>query len=290
MRDRVALALPPLLLRLTLAVTFIWTGLAKVQDTMLVQGDDAAILANMGVLTPGAPGTPADPNAPLAPLPSADRGPATGEPGIDSVKPGDGLLIAAAFQGSPPHPDKAPPDVIPPQPSPLTGSPPPASVYSARDFPEPQPVRAMYGLALMLHKGGNPGVDADGTQKPPIWPPDLASGKRPVLFAYLVVIAELGGGIMLLLGLLTRLWAIVLCSVMLGALWLATIGPALQTSQTWSAFRSGHQIWDVHAWQTPLWNLALLAMAFSVFLTGAGAFALDNALFKRHRHEDHDDE
>jgi uncharacterized membrane protein YphA (DoxX/SURF4 family) len=51
-RDSLAISLTPLLLRLALGVTFVWAGAGKVLESMPVQGEQAAALANMGVLTP----------------------------------------------------------------------------------------------------------------------------------------------------------------------------------------------------------------------------------------------
>jgi len=287
MRDRVALALPPLLLRVTLAVTFIWSGLGKVQNTIQVQGVDAAILANMGVLTPGAPATGVDPHTPSAPLPSGDGAPTPNKnPAMRPETPKSApRTIPASFRQDTPRPE-----TVPPQPSPYVNTGPASPVYSAQDFPTPQPVRQMYGLALLLYKAAHPGTRADGSPVMPLWPPDLASGKRPVLFAYLVVIGELGGGIMMLLGLFTRLWALVLCGVMLGALWLTAVGPAVQTGDVVFGFIPAYNRWDGAKWTVPLWNLALFTMALCIFLSGPGALAIDNLLFRRHKHEDTDDE
>jgi uncharacterized membrane protein YphA (DoxX/SURF4 family) len=148
----------------------------------------------------------------------------------------------------------------------------------------------MYGLALLLYKSAHPGLRTDGSPMMPLWPPDLGSGKRPVIFAYLVVIGELGGGIMMLLGLFTRMWALVLCGVMLGALWLTAVGPAVQTGDVVFGFIPAYGRWDGARWTVPLWNMALFTMALCVFLSGPGTLAMDNILFRRHKHEEDDDE
>jgi len=286
MHDRVALALPPLLLRVTLAVTFIWAGLGKVLNTMDIQGEDAAILANMGVITPGGSAPGVDPHTPTAPLPPGDS-PAAPKKGstVRPDAPGAGArMIQAAFR-----PDAPARDALPPQPSPFVNSGGTPPVYSAQDFPSPQPVRQMYLLAVMLHKGAHPGLGADGAPMMPLWPPDLGSGKRPVFFAYLVAIGELGGGIMMLLGLFTRLWALVLCGIMAAALWFVAIGPAVQTGDTVLGFLPAYGRWDSR-WMVPLWNLALLTMSLCVFLSGPGTLAIDRLLFHRRKHDDHDDE
>src|SRR5690606_33209558 len=71
-RQRLAVGVAPLLLRVALAITFIWAGLGKVAATMPVSGQAAATLANMGVSIP---------NAPVLPTPTAGLdGPPDGEP------------------------------------------------------------------------------------------------------------------------------------------------------------------------------------------------------------------
>lgn len=50
-RQRVGLAIAPLFLRVGLGITFVWAGLGKVMgDEMSVQGEDAVILADLGVI------------------------------------------------------------------------------------------------------------------------------------------------------------------------------------------------------------------------------------------------
>lgn len=59
LRDSIALTLPSFLLRLVLGITFVWVGCGKLLGTFEVSGDDAARLANLGVvLTPVGPGAP----------------------------------------------------------------------------------------------------------------------------------------------------------------------------------------------------------------------------------------
>jgi hypothetical protein len=42
-------SLAPLLLRLSLGLTFVWAGLGKIEATFAVKGDQAVLLASMGV-------------------------------------------------------------------------------------------------------------------------------------------------------------------------------------------------------------------------------------------------
>lgn len=80
----------------------------------------------------------------------------------------------------------------------------------------------------------------------------------PGALAYLVTVAEIAGGLALILGLWTRLVSLLLVPVLLGALW-AHLG----NGWVFSAQGGG--------WEYPaFWTVALLAQA----LIGPGAFAL----------------
>jgi hypothetical protein len=63
-RHSLALNLTPLLLRLGLAVVFLWAGSSKLFYSDVVTGERAALLANLGAITPskgtGLPVTPPD--------------------------------------------------------------------------------------------------------------------------------------------------------------------------------------------------------------------------------------
>jgi len=83
----------------------------------------------------------------------------------------------------------------------------------------------------------------------------------PGYFAYLVVIAELGGGLALILGLWTRWIALLLVPVMIGA--------TLQHAGNGWVFSSQGGGWEFPAF----WTVLLAVQS----LLGAGAFALDPA-------------
>lgn len=83
----------------------------------------------------------------------------------------------------------------------------------------------------------------------------------PGFFAYLVILGEIGGGLLLILGAWTRLVALALLPILIGA--------TLQhTGQGW-LFSSPGGGWEFPAF----WTIALLVQA----LLGAGAFALSPA-------------
>ncbi|OWU85183.1 membrane protein [Oceanicola sp. 22II-s10i] len=80
----------------------------------------------------------------------------------------------------------------------------------------------------------------------------------PGVLAYLVILAEIGGGLLLILGVATRLVAIALIPVLLGATW-------AHGGNGWSFSGAGG------GWEYPVfWTVAQVSVA----LLGAGAFAL----------------
>ncbi len=115
-RDSLAISVTPLLLRVALGITFVWAGAGKVLETMPVQGEAAAALANMGVLTP------------------------------TSVSP-----TSAAREDVPSR--TLPPTLIQPAEKPAA---PAAKKYSAADFPNPVEVKRLYGIALLIDSCAHP--------------------------------------------------------------------------------------------------------------------------------------
>jgi uncharacterized membrane protein YphA (DoxX/SURF4 family) len=55
LRERIGLNFPPVLLRLMLAIIFIWLGLGKIMGQVDFAGERAAALMNMGVVVPPSP-------------------------------------------------------------------------------------------------------------------------------------------------------------------------------------------------------------------------------------------
>jgi len=147
----------------------------------------------------------------------------------------------------------------------------------------------MWGIALLLHRASHPGLDQGGKPLARTWPRLFGEGNWPRYFAIALVIAELGGGLLVALGLMTRLGALVLVGTMLGAIWLDQIGPAIQAGRTVLLVLPDHDIWDVAAWRPLLWQLTLLACAGALGLLGAGAPSLDRAFGWRRGRGDNDE-
>lgn len=266
--------LAPVLLRVALGVTFAWAGLGKLVGTTTVSPQDAAMLSVMGVNVGGkdqpAPDpvptvtqperlpvkSPPKPEAkPQEPKPDrtkvptpiqAPRGPAPREPlgQLDSVA---GRVVLAGFQTQPQAADNQ--------------------------------VRSVYRLAIVVRKAAYPAERADGRNAMRLWPRTIGSGSWPVYLAWAVALSEFIGGMMLLLGLLTRLAAASMVGVMLGAVWLTQVGPAVQSGSALLGFLPNHAAFDVAAWQPLLWQLSLLLSAGALMLLGSGGAAIDNLLF-----------
>ena len=231
-RDRIGLNIAPLFLRVMLAVVFIWAGLGKVSATMPVSGEDAAILAKLGVVSP-APTTAAKPEQ-------------------------------------------------------AGGSPETATAASAAGTPVS--VLRLYGLAVMIHRASHPEASAGGGAAPaPIWPLALGEGQWPVYLAWAVALSELIGGIAILLGLFTRLMALVVSGVMLGAMWLTQFGPAIQSGQATLGFLPSLPAFDP-GWQTLMFQFALLAAAMALAFCGPGRLSLDSAILGGARDGNDDDD
>ncbi len=283
LRDRVGLNVPPLFLRLSLGIIFLWAGLAKVSETMEFSGDSAATLANMGVLLPlqtptvvpapkseSAPSKPPETKSPETKPPETKPAEPKAPESKPESKPGGGMsaLPVAASRVA----------LVRQQSS--------AKVYTAADFPKPVRARTVYMLALMLHNLANPDP---AIGKMPLWPPSMASGSTPVYLAWAVAITELVGGLCMLLGMLTRLAALGVAGVMLGAMWLTQIGPAVQSGKTTLGFLPDYAAFDGEKWEPLLFQFVLCAAALALAFCGPGRLSLDTALLSSRGEGDDED-
>lgn len=292
-------SLAPLPLRIALGLTFVWAGLGKIEATMTVQGEQAALLATMGVERVRREGPPfkTTPPAPAASTPPASTTPPppVSQPQAPEPEPSAPATPPAAPPATSPssEPAPAPPAstarsarawpmlaqvTVPPTTSGV-GTPQADRVYAASEFPDQITLPRLYGLALLLHKAAHPQTDASGVQPRKLWPSSLAGGSWPVALAWSVAITELVGGLLVLLGLLTRVSALALAGTMLGAIWLTEIGPALQARQVVLGFLPARDPFDVAAWRTLGWQLSLLGAALTLALLGSGALGFDRKLF-----------
>lgn len=300
-RDKVSLTLPSLLLRLMLAATFIWAGLGKLRATETVEPEAAAVLANMGIIKPSVPPS-ADPNAPATRLPSGsapDESKPTDEkpkdvapagPSTRDDRPFGGTLVLASFMqdAAPTTPPTTPGASNPPASS--TSTPPP-NVYTAKDFPAGATTLRVNSLAYLMYRSSHPAPAADGSPTKATWPKQFGEGRVPLYLAWAVAIGEIACGGLVLIGLTTRLSALGLASIMLGAIWLTQIGPAFATGQTVLGFLPAYETFNNKQWTPLMWQFSLLIASLALFFAGPGLLAIDNAIFSRpKRNDDHDGE
>ena len=162
--------------------------------------------------------------------------------------------------------------------NPSSTAPTPKLMYGASDFPDAVRARRMHtSVTLRILEAAEPKEPEPGQPARKIWPA-FASGSNAVMLAWVVAITDIAGGVCLLLGLLTRLWALVLAGHMAVGMWLMLIGPAIQTGNTVLGFLPRHDPWDGSFWMYPLWILALLAMNLALVFLGAGSVSLDRPL------------
>ncbi|MBL9031949.1 MAG: DoxX family protein [Phycisphaerae bacterium] len=150
----------------------------------------------------------------------------------------------------------------------------------------PKTLRALHGVSLSLYAASHPATDAAGKKPMPLWPAALGEGQWPVRLAWAVTLTEIGGGAFILLGLLTRLAALGIAGVMLGAAWLTQFGPAIQSGKTTLGFLPAHDTFDATNWATFWLQLSLLAMSLALALLGPGRLSVDHALFTPPRRDD----
>ncbi|MBX3359750.1 MAG: DoxX family membrane protein [Phycisphaeraceae bacterium] len=274
----------PLLLRLSVGLTFAWSGLALILGHFTPTPREAAVLANLGVAVETAPvpvaPTPEVQTPPVLPPDAAapgtgPAGPAPAKPAPTPLPPpGQEPMPADRYSGPAPNPDAG----RPPQAIEKPAAPP---VRAASEFMAPRPVRQVYRIAVAISDAGDPPPGADGSTPTILWPSVLSSGSSARWQAYLAATAAFAGGAMILAGLLTRIWALVLACVMLGTMWLSQLGPAVRTGSGLFSFWPSYDAFDLQAWG-PLWlQFALLMSALALMLMGPGVLAMDNALFRR---------
>lgn len=310
----------PIFLRLALGLTFLWAGWNKVFNQMEVQGERAAILANLGVISPPAPGVTPAPNT--LPVPS-DRSPAKPEV-VPTEPPAPAPLTEPPTAPAQTEPDQTEDDPSDPPPArelaptstpsstptstpgshpgELINTEPNASLvqvsmnlapltYTASDFPEPQKVRGLYGMVFVITNAAAPKPNEAGKTPMPLMPAAANQGRWPVYLAWTIALTELIGGVFFLVGFLGRLAGFMNAGVMMGALWLTQFGPAIQSGTAKLGFLPAYGkdgtlgLWETtsagtFAYAMPLWQLMLLCACLAVMVLGSGALSID-ALFRR---------
>ncbi len=300
-RERTALNLTPLCLRLPLALIFVWAGLNKIVTESQVSPDQAIVLQAHGV---------AIPNAPTPPAPAETPPPAQDEPGDDlpetpapdptSDTPAAPLPDPAADPADTIEDtiddviDDAADDVIDDTDTPDTQTvqshaPRILLVQDGAADPDTYTVRSVYQLVLVMDQRANPESRADGSPATPTWPQALAAKPWTKVLAWAVAITEVFAGFFLLIGLITRLSALALSGVMVGAVWLTTLAPAIETGNTFLGFLPNEPFLSFF-WKDPFFQLICLMACLALFFSGSGTLALDRAIFGSSRGDDWDDD
>lgn len=187
--------------------------------------------------------------------------------------------------------DEPTPDVVPVPdptktagtPAPLTPAPPqpPSSREGNNPIAERHLIPRVYGVALLINKASYKGRTVEGDETFALWPSWLSSGKWPVILARAVTAAEIFGGLFVLTGLLTRASALSLCAVMLGAIWLTEIGPAMQSGNVEMGFLPKRPLYAIETWRPLLWQFSLMMSALALAFMGSGTLGFDRALFPK---------
>ncbi|MFG0253114.1 MAG: DoxX family protein, partial [Phycisphaerales bacterium JB038] len=104
-----------------------------------------------------------------------------------------------------------------------------------------------------------------------------------IYLAWIAALTELIGGLLLIPGILSRVWGLGLAIAMGMAMWLTTIAPSVGNPDAFLGFwpsiavDPGTSEW--WALVTGFWQLALGIMALSIFLSGAGRISVDALFF-----------
>jgi len=281
----------PLFLRVALAVVFLWSGIGKLQP-MEYTPAQAATLANMGVAafaqaaaTSGGSGTngAADgadnatakpdqarisPNG-LLPLVQTDQEQSE-QPAENEPPKTKGAEPAATSSEEPPPTNKA---ATPPSDDSRAGLAAPAPTFTVADYAGPVTGRALFAIALSIDASAHP---ADGAKA--IWPASLAKGSQPAWIARAIMITEIAGGVMALVGALVRLAGLALAGVMVGAAWLTSIGPYAIGGKA-GFIHILPPVSEFSAWQTWTLQLTVFCAAIGLLFAGAGALSVDRLVF-----------
>ncbi len=169
---------------------------------------------------------------------------------VEATPPASSEMLVGLVQESPTPPPSTPPASDAAKPKPTTDE--TAKPAGAAPDATGTPVKAkqLHSVTLLVDKMG--------------W-------KYPVAMAWLAGITELVGGILVLVGLFTRLWALGLAATMAVAFYLTSLDGFLETRVFAMA---------IPDYTRCMAQLGLFALAFGLVLTGAGALSLDRMMFR----------
>lgn len=265
--DRFALSFTPILIRVALGVTFLWAGSGKLFTSVELSPEQEATL-KATVVVPAAvtpetvpSATPAEvlPETETPTPPASPRLRSLTDPGADA-----GATLPTGYRLTLVQ-DTAPEGTGPEDAEEAT---PEASEASATTHR-----RALVYVALSIHDAVRP---TKGSPRLPAFFADQA-----MTLAWAVAIIEFLGGICLLLGFMTRLWAVALTGVASGIVWISEIGPAAMGALDRTSFGVLPPVWpfDPSSAMHFFWTIGLLLSAIAMIFLGAGALSVDRLLF-----------
>jgi len=249
----------PLLARIVLGGAFITAGYGKVFSQKTFTGKQAETIRVIEAGEPGGDETVAAGAWTITHASWQDpAGGGQGGPGQEGAQDeGDGADQDAGEQDQ--DQDQAG-ETAPDEPDQQQARPQPEGA-GAEATGEPVTRRGLYGVAVIL---ANQDMQF------------LADYAVPL--AWLAALTELIGGVLILVGLFSRLWGLGLAVVMVTAFYTTSLPNLMDPGyREWVSASSANY--------NMLYNqLALFVLAFGVMLTGAGAVSLDRLLFKSDRH------
>lgn len=298
-RHCLAVNFSPLLLRLLLAITFVWAGLGKILATDLtVTRENAPELVDMDAVAQSEVAHLLPPDY----VPQSQRHDDESQPQVDaddqSAPTHDNNTPPATpgeTQDTPPGDNSSDDDFFNTPPPSAMADAPYRTILARQDTSsEPITLKRLYSIGLMLRDATEQhpypqDSDHAGELMDPILPAFVGKGTTPKMLAWAAALTEIFAGGFMLLGFLTRLSGLALAGVIATAAWLTWIGPAIQSGNTFLGFLPDHSAWAVGVWTYPLWHLALFTVALSVFFSGPGGASLDRLLFGSSGSADDDD-
>ncbi len=296
--DRFALSFSPVLLRLAIGATFLWAGAGKLFYKVELTDAQRAVITQLetGATTPSetviedAP--PLDTDTPVDPLPEPEatdpapdgEGDDAGErpvlrslsdPSASALQSGYTLTLAqdAAPETTSEDDDAGEliTDAFAEAPDDLDPGDTPAEYVGSN----PQKERFLAHVALTIHGAAHPEKGS------PRLPGFMAT--HALTLAWAVAIIEFTGGVCVLLGFLTRVWAFAITCVIAGACWTTELGPAVMggLDQTFLGFLPPIWPFDPGAGMHFFWTIGLTLSSFALVFLGAGALSVDRFLFGR---------
>lgn len=141
-------------------------------------------------------------------------------------------------------------------------------------------VRRVHMISWLVYHNAQPRIDEEtGEERAGLLPGFLAQGIWPRFMGWMAAVTEILASIAVLVGLLTRFFAITLAGVISMASWLTAIGPAIQSGNANLGFLPAGSFYDPAVMSGVFWQFALLVACLSLLLTGAGWLSLDHRLF-----------